>query len=85
MAKIIKYQLCVKVNRGTEENPQIEEVFYPVIMGWNEINEKTAKAEAYNGEYTIEDAELPEHMTPAKEDVSWDEMAEAIKEGVNEV
>lgn len=24
-------------------------------MPWSEINEETAKAEAYNGEYTIED------------------------------
>ena len=27
----------------------------PKEMGWNEINEETAKKEADNGEYTIED------------------------------
>ena len=32
----------------------------PVKMGWNEINEKIAKEEAYNGEYTIEDNGQPE-------------------------
>lgn len=60
MAKIIKYNLCTKVNHGTEENPQFEEILYPVIMGWNEANEEIAKKEAYNGEYTIEDDGLPE-------------------------
>ena len=29
----------------------------PVVMGWNEINEETAKREADNGEYTIEEYE----------------------------
>ena len=28
--------------------------------GWSEANEKIAKAEAYNGEYTIEDDGKPE-------------------------
>ena len=29
-------------------------------LGWSEGNEKIAKAEAYNGEYTIEDDGEPE-------------------------
>ena len=53
--KIIKYQLCTEINRGTEEQPNIERVFSGVSLGWSEANEKIAKAEAYNGEYTIED------------------------------
>ena len=53
--KILKYNLCTKINRGTEEKPQIEEILTPVSMGWNEANEEIAKREAYNGEYTIED------------------------------
>lgn len=32
----------------------------PAEMGWNEINEETAKKEADNGEYTIEDDGQPE-------------------------
>ena len=28
-------------------------------MGWSEANEELAKAEAYNGEYTIEEIEEP--------------------------
>ena len=69
MAKAIKYNLCTKVNHGTEEEPQIEEILYPVEMGWNEINEETAKREAYNGEYTIEDDGQPESDTASTDDV----------------
>ena len=53
--KIIKYNLFARVNCGTEEEPNIEEVFTPVTMGWSEANEEIAKREAYNGEYVIED------------------------------
>lgn len=53
--KIIKYNLCTKVNLGTDEEPIIEEILSPVKMGWNEANEELAKLEAHNGEYTIED------------------------------
>lgn len=53
--KIIKYQLCTEVNRGTEDEPNIEQVFSAVTLGWSEGNEKIAKAEAYNSEYTIEE------------------------------
>lgn len=58
--KAIKYQLCTEVNHGTEEYPNIEQVFSAVTLGWSEANEKIAKAEAYNGEYTIEDDGEPE-------------------------
>ena len=54
--KMIKYNMRIEINNGTEENPQIEEIFVPVAMSWNENNEKIAQEEAYNGEYTIEDA-----------------------------
>ena len=63
--KIIKYKLCTRVNRGTEEEPNIiEEVFSPVTIGWSEANEEIAKREAYNGEYTIEDDGV--ELTPAE-------------------
>lgn len=58
--KVIKYQLCTEANHGTENEPKIEQVFSAVTLGWSEANEKIAKAEAYNGEYTIEDDGEPE-------------------------
>ena len=53
--KILKYELCTRINRGTEEEPLWEDSLSPVEMGWNEVNEEIAKKEAYNGEYTIEE------------------------------
>ena len=53
--KIIQYNLCTRVNRGTEENPRFEEYLSPVTLDWSEANEAIAKIEAYHGEYTIED------------------------------
>ena len=61
MAKVIKYKfLSAEINHGTEENPVMEQIFIEKSMGWNEANEEIAKAEAYNGEYTIEDDGQPE-------------------------
>ena len=56
--KVIKYNLCTRVNHGTEEEPNIEEILSAVIMGWNEANEEIAKREAYRGEYTVEEEEV---------------------------
>lgn len=70
MAKIIKYKLlCGEVNRGTEENPDIEKILLDVVMGWNEANEEIAKREADNGEYTVEDDGKTETDTATADDV----------------
>lgn len=53
--KAIKYQLCTEVNYGTKDKPDIQRILSAVTLGWSEANEKIAKAEAYNGEYTIEE------------------------------
>lgn len=66
--KVIKYQLCTEVNHGTEDEPNIEQVFSAVTLGWSEANETIAKAEAYNGEYTIEDDGEPEPVIPPTND-----------------
>lgn len=66
--KVIKYNLCTKVNRGTEEEPKIEEILYPVTMGWNEANEEIAKREAHNGEYEIIDDGIEEITQPTWQD-----------------
>lgn len=84
--KIIKYKICSHVNRGTEEEPKIEEIFSSVTMGWSEANEETAKKEAYNGEYTIEDDGQPEPEAPQTDDAAiWDELDAAYQEGVDSV
>lgn len=62
--KVIKYQLCTEINHGTKEQPNIEQLFSGVSLSWSETNEKLAKAEAYNGEYTIEDDGKPEPVIP---------------------
>ena len=68
--KILKYSLCTKVNRGTEEEPQIEEILSPVEMGYNEANEEIAKREAYNGEYKIVDDGQPDPVVePTTDDI----------------
>ena len=82
--KILKYNLCTKVNHGTEEEPKIEEILSPVTMGWNEVNEEIAKKEAYNGEYTIEDDGMPEPEPPSEDSV-WDELDAAYQRGVDSV
>ncbi len=66
--KIIKYQLCTEVNHGTEDKPDIQQVFSAVTLGWSADNETIAKAEAYNGEYTIEDDGKPEPVIPPTND-----------------
>ena len=53
--KVLKYRLMTEVNHGTDEQPDIQQIFSDVSMGWNEANEDLAKREAYNGEYTIEE------------------------------
>ena len=57
--KIIKYKLCIRVNCGTEEKPQWEDVLNDKEIRCSsdtvETNEEVAKKEAHNGEYTIED------------------------------
>lgn len=55
--KVIKYNLCTRINHDTEEESNIENVLSVVTMGWNEANEEIAKREAHNREYTIEEVE----------------------------
>lgn len=62
--RTIKYKLCTEVNHGTEEHPNIEQVFSGVSLDWSKDNEEIAKAEAYNGEYLIEDDGEPEPVIP---------------------
>ena len=76
--KILKYNLCTKVNHGTEKEPQIEEILSPVTMGWNEANEEIAKKEAWGGEYTIEDDGQPEPEIQPTQEQRIAELEEAL-------
>lgn len=61
MTKVLKYKfLSCEVNHGTEEKPDIEQIFYTKTMGYSEANEEIAKREAYNGEYTVEEVDSNE-------------------------
>lgn len=51
--KVLKYRLMTEVNYGTEEQPDIRQLFSDVTMEWSEFNEELAKREAYNGEVTV--------------------------------
>ena len=57
----------------------------PVTMPWSEANEAIAKVEANNGEYTIYDDGQPEPVAPASDAPTWDDLAAALREGVNAV
>ena len=66
--KVLKYRLMTEVNHGTEEQPDIHQIFSDVSLGWSKANEEIAKAEAYNGEVTVED--IPDIETePTTDDV----------------
>ena len=66
--KVLKYRLMTEVNHGTEEQPDIQQTFSDVSLGWSEANEEIAKAEAYNGEVTVEDIQDIE-TEPTTDDV----------------
>jgi hypothetical protein len=83
--KIIKYRfLSAEVNHGTEDAPEIKQIFIDKSMGWSEANEEIAKQEAYNGEYTIEDDGQPEVQTPEQRIAELEQALEMLLSGVTE-
>lgn len=58
-----KYLSC-EVNQGTDDTPDLVPMYLDKSVTWSEANEAIAKAEAYNGEYTIEDDGEPEPVMP---------------------
>ena len=70
--KFLKYRLMTEVNYGTEEQPDIQQIFSDVTLGWSKANEELAKREAYNGEYTIEDDGQPEPEPTEQEQLRAD-------------
>ena len=79
MAKVIKYKfLSCEVNHGTEENPDIEQIFLEKSMGWNEANEEIAKREAYDG-YVIEDDGYEEPSAKPSEEERISDLESALE------
>lgn len=70
--KVLKYRRMKEENHGTEEHPDIQQIFDPITLGWNESSEELAKREAYNGEYTIEDDGQPEPEPTEQEQLRAD-------------
>lgn len=62
--KIIRYNLCTRVERTAEEGkPLWDDVLTEVWMPWSAVNEEIAKKEAYNGKYDICDDGISETVT----------------------
>lgn len=85
MAKVIKYKsLSCEINHGTEEKPDIEQIFFDAKITCEtqeqyDINYPIAEKEAIPGSIEVSGEFEPEpEPTP---DV-WDEMAAAYSEGV---
>lgn len=84
--KVLKYNLCMRVNFGTEAAPRWEELLMPVTLGWNQINEETARREAHQGVYTIEenDEEVWVEPTPEERITDLEEALELLLAEVTE-
>lgn len=79
MAKYWKYKIQNLSNIGTAENPNWVESFTEKMITATKANEAIAKAEAYNGEYVIEDDGQPEVYQPTIQE-QLDAQAAAIVE-----
>lgn len=66
--KIIQYNLCTKINRGTPEKPEWEDSLSSVKMPWSEEGEAIARREAWGGAYTVEDDGVEETAEPTAQD-----------------
>ena len=72
--RVIRYKfLSAEINRGTEDAPDIEQIFLEKIISCPDDavfseNLAIAKGEAYNGEYTIEDIPMTAEEARAKRD-----------------
>lgn len=76
MIKVIEYKQPTYIDENGNQQYSIRGV------SWSEANEEKIKQLGY--EHSIFDKEL--HVPKSvSENVSWDTIAEAIKEGVNEV
>lgn len=69
MKKFMYKYLSAEINQGTEESPDIKQIFINKSMTYSEVNEEIVKREAYNGVYEIVDDGQPEPDTTTTDDV----------------
>lgn len=85
----LKYQIMREYNYGTEEEPNIVQTINEKEVLCNvdtyEAAYATAKAEAYNGEVTVEEVPDPETPEAPDTDSVWEELDKAYQEGVDSV
>ena len=84
--KRIIYQINIPSNIGSEENPVMQDCLYEKSLPYSAEAEEIAKAEAHNGEYTIEDDGIPteEQPTPEQRIAELEAALEMILSGVVE-
>ena len=63
---------------------EMVETFSHAEMPWSEANEETAKAQAHNGEYTIEDDGEEETVTPEARIAELEDALDMLLNGVTE-
>lgn len=70
--KLLKYQLMTEVNHGTEDKPDIVQTFHAAEIRCDDAHYGSAlalaKAEAYNGEVTVENIPLTAEEARAERD-----------------
>ena len=86
--KVLTYVRRLEYNRGTEDEPVIVEEIRQEQIGPFEDSRLDEQMEealkyAYNGEVSVGDAGADPEPEPAPEYVTYEELAAAIREGVN--
>lgn len=90
MKRITYRYVMNEINHGTEDEPNIEQIFGEEIFDVDdsvfESNYALAMSKAYNGEVTVEEVADPETPdTPTGDDSIWEELDKAYQEGVDSV
>lgn len=61
--KEIQYQIASEINRGTEDFPVTETVFYQASMPYTDANYQMALSDAYQGDVTVVDVPDPRPLS----------------------
>lgn len=90
MAKVIKYKfLSCEINHGTEENPDIEQIFLDKSISCTtqaqyDANYPIAEREAVPGTIEVSGEFDPEPESSGDDTVTWSELDAAYQEGYDE-